>query len=579
MKRSGWCLLLAFLLTVVNVNIGFAGAYYIETASSSLSQDVFSKLYEQSYRQVVLVINFGKGHGSGFVWSGDGIILTNAHVIKEAQAVEVYIDDRKHYPAKIIGYDSEFDVGVLKIDAESILPVALLGNSDQVKVGEWVYAIGSPYGLKDSLSVGVVGGLHRYMNLGVQEVMQLDMILNPGNSGGPLYNLRGEIIGMNVMILKEAGIGFAIPINDVVFVAKEILQNGKVKYSRLGVALGELAEIFSEDIAKKANLTWPLLQKQGVVVVSVGPGSPANIAGLQSGDIIISFNGQQVDKLDKFRRLIALSPSGVSLKMVIKRVGVELTLQVILVERSAIKDKDESKEEFILPLPTPVPTPTPVPIPPVPQEGGINFGEGLNILPPQVRQAILEYQGLLSEVSIDFGGQIQLRSTNAFAVDSQYVITVASFLNPNVLYAFTAKYIFNGIPANFVTIAPPGLALFKLESPYPNYKNLLVWSDIVKVGNIYHSLVIKNLGNGDSLPYVERLLNKVGQALIFSAKLKKIGYGAPIFNSSGEVIGMWLGADKNDKDPEDVYDSTVVVSAGLIKKFAATVIEQNKDKK
>lgn len=575
MRRFRFSLLLLAVLifSVANTNSGFAGVF-IETSQNALNSDTFSKLYEKSRNQVVVVVS-SKGVGSGFVWTSDGYILTNAHVVGGDKTANVYVGELKYYEAKIVGSDTEFDVALLKIDEKLNLAPATPGNSDLVKIGDWVYAIGSPFSLRYSLSVGVVSGLRRNITEGIQEAIQVDVSINQGNSGGPLYNLRGEVVGMNVAKTSEDGIGFAIPINDIVFVAGEILRSGKVKYARLGIGIYDLSNIPNEVVAKKVGLPWPLPQKEGIMVTQVEPGSPAQTAGVRNGDFIVSFNGKEADDLLRLRRQIALSPTGVPIPLVVKRSGAEVALQVILVERPAKElSKEEEKKEEV-----PSPSPAPVPTPPVPQEGGLNLGEGLTVLPLQVRQAIVEYQGLLSEVSVGFDGQIQLRSTNAFAVDNQYVVTVASFLNPNAYYAFTAKYIFNDIPANLVSAAPPGLALFKLESPYPNYKKPLVWSDKVKVGNVYHSLVIKNPENGDSIPYIERLLNKVGQALIFSAKLKKIGYGAPVFNNNGEVIGMWFAADKNSKDPEDVHDSTVVVPADLIKKFVEIAIEQqNKDK-
>lgn len=579
MRRPSFSLLLSAVLvfSTISASPGFAGAL-VDVSPSPLNSDTFSKLYEKSRDQVVVVVP-SAGTGSGFVWTSDGYILTNAHVVRNEKTVNVYVGERKHYEAKVVASDTEFDVALLKIDGKLNLMPVTSGDSDLIKPGDWVYAIGSPFSLRYSLNVGVVSGLRRNITGGIQETIQVDVVINPGNSGGPLYNLYGEVIGMNVAkVSEDGGIGFAIPINDVIFVARELLRSGKIKYARLGIGIYDLSNIPNEAVAKKNDVPWPLPQKAGIMVARVEPGSSAEVAGVRKGDLVKSFNGKEADDLPRLRRQIALSPTGMPIPLVVKRGGAEIILQVVLAERPPGALEAEKKEEKNEDTPSPDPAPAPVPAP-VPQEGRLNLGEGLTVLPPQVGRAIMEYQGLLSEVSIGFGGQIQLRSTNAFAVDSQYVVTVASFLNPNAHYAFTAKYIFNGIPANLASVAPPGLALFKLKGPYPNYKNPLVWSDKVKVGNVYHSLVIKNPGNGDSLPYIERLLNKVGQALIFSAKLKKIGYGAPVFNSDGEVIGMWLAADKNNQDPEDVYDSTVVAPADLIKKFVETVIEQNKDKK
>lgn len=580
MRRISLAILLAiFVFSVGNVDSSPIGAF-IDTSQSSLNSDTFSKLYEQSRNQVVSVIA-GTSVGSGFFWTRDGHILTNVHVVRKNKVVNVYIDERKHYEAKVVASDTEFDVALLKIDEKlNFMPVTL-GDSDLVKIGDWVYTIGSPFSLKYSLSVGVVSGLRRNITEGIDETMQVDVAINPGNSGGPLYNLRGEVIGMNVAKIKEDSIGFAIPINDVIFVVGELLRNGKVKYARLGIAFGELSNIPNETIAKKMNLPWPLPYKEGVMVIGVESGAPAEVGGLRVGDLITSFNGKEADDFQRLRRQIALSPIGVPIPLVVKRDGAEVILQVVLTEQPAraLDEEVEKEKEFDIPLPGPTPDSTPSPAPiPAPQEEGLNFGQGLSLFFNSVRRAIVEYQGLLSEVSIDFNQQIQLRSTNAFVVDGQYVVTVASFLNPNANYAFVAKYIFNGIPAKLIAIGPWGLAMFKLETSYPNYKKPIVWSDKTEVGDGYYSLVLKDLGNGDSLPYIEPLLNKVGQALIFSARLKKIGWGAPIFNAEGKVIGIWLGADKNMKDPEDVYDSTIALPASLIKKFAETVIEQDKDK-
>ena len=603
MRRIG--LVLLFVCTVFSMSLdsSFAGAL-ISSNQSSINSDTFSQLYEKSRNQVVLVISIGKGAGSGFIWINDGYVLTNSHVVEGAKAVEVYIDEYRHYPAKVVGADPEIDVAVLKIDVDFNLTAVTVGNSDQIKIGDLVYAIGAPLFLRDSLSVGVVGGLRRYITSGIQELIQLDLVLNPGNSGGPLYDLQGRVIGMNVMTTTNTTIGFAIPINDVIFTAQKLLKNGKVKYSRLGVSFGELAHIMNEEVSKRRGLPWPLPQKQGIVIVSVEPGSPANKAGLQPGDIIISFNNKLVGKLDRFRREVAFSPSGVKISMVVKRADVEISLQVELEERPALvanklKENEDSPPAVPTPTPavpsvpdskpnpapdplpntTPAPSPTPVPAPTPGSESSqneLNFGKGLDFLPALVRRSIREYQGVLSELSLGFDGQIQLRSTNAFAVDGQYVVTVASFLNSNADYAIKATYIFNGIRAKLTTVAPYGIALFKLETPYLNYKTPIVWSDDVKIGEVYHSLVIKNSVNGDNLPYTSPLLSQVGSVLIFNVVMKKMGLGAPIFNGKGEVVGIWFAPDKDSKDPEDVYDSTVAMPAVMIKKMVEGVIEQRK---
>lgn len=583
MRRISKSFLVLFIVFafISSLHSSFAGVY-IGPNEDSLNSDTFSKLYEKSRDQVVLVIAVGAGWGSGFIWTSDGYVITNAHVVEGAKTVEVYIDDRQHYTAKIIGSDLELDVAVLKIDTDLNLTAAAIGNSDQVKIGDWIYAIGAPMGFKYSLSVGVVGGLRRSMifGSGIQELIQLDIDLNPGSSGGPIYNLRGEVTGISVGKIKEGNIGFAIPVNDVIFVAGELLKNGKVKYSRLGISLRELAEVINEDVAKKWNIAWPLPQKQGIIIVSVEPDSPASKANLQQGDIIVSFNNKPAGDLSRFSREVAFSQPGVEIPLVVRRAGVEINLQVKLEERPATrrsKKEEEKDDPSVVPTPTPTPAPEPTPDP-ISNGNEIKFGKSLDFFSTPVTRAIREYQGLLSEISVGMDQQVRVRSTNAFAVDGLHVVTVSSFLNPDAYYASLAKYVFNGIPAKLAHVSTWGAAIFELASPYSKYKTPIVWSNDTRIGGAYSSLVIKNPANGDSVPYISLLLNQVGQALIFNAVMKKIGLGAPIFNTKGEVVGMWFVPDKDPKDPEDIYDSTVAIPASMIKKVVEAAVGQQ-DKK
>ncbi|MDQ0624287.1 MAG: DegQ family serine endoprotease [Paraburkholderia graminis] len=228
--------------------------------------------------------------GSGFIVSSDGYILTNAHVVDGANVVTVKLTDKREFKAKVVGADKQSDVAVLKIDAGN-LPTVKIGDPRQSKVGQWVVAIGSPYGFDNTVTSGIISAKSRSLpNENYTPFIQTDVPVNPGNSGGPLFNLQGEVIGINSMIYSQTGgfqgLSFAIPINEAIKVKDDIVKTGHVSRGRLGVAVQGM----NQTLANSFGMQKP----QGALVSSVDPGGPAAKAGLQPGDVILSVNGEQV---------------------------------------------------------------------------------------------------------------------------------------------------------------------------------------------------------------------------------------------------------------------------------------------
>jgi serine protease Do len=276
----------------------------------------------------------GRGIGSGFIISKDGYILTNAHVVANADEVTVRLADAKReYKAKVIGVDERTDVGLIKVDAKD-LPVATLGSSKNLEAGQWVAAIGSPFGFDNTVTAGIVSATQRALPAETYvPFIQTDVAVNPGNSGGPLLNLAGEVVGINSMIYSQTGgymgVSFAIPIEVAMDIAKQLRETGKVTRGRLGIGIQgltkELAASFGLDTAK------------GVVVTNVEPGSPAEEAGLQVGDVIVSYNGTALDDANNLPRLVGQTKPGEQAKIEILRQGKPRTLTAQVGEMPAAR--------------------------------------------------------------------------------------------------------------------------------------------------------------------------------------------------------------------------------------------------
>jgi serine protease Do len=266
-----------------------------------------------------------RGTGSGFIVSPDGVILTNAHVVRDADQVTVRLQDRREYRAKVLGSDPKTDVAVLKIEAKN-LPVVPLGTTRNLQVGEWVLAIGSPFGLESTVTAGVVSAKGRNIDNNGVQFIQTDVAVNPGNSGGPLFNTRGEVVGINSQIFSETGgyqgLSFAIPIDVAVRIKDQIVATGKVQHALLGVGLQDV----NQDFADSFKLDSP----DGALVRNVERGSAADKAGLKSGDVIRKMNGQPIVTSGDLSALVAVARPGEKLGLDIWREGKLAHLDVTL---------------------------------------------------------------------------------------------------------------------------------------------------------------------------------------------------------------------------------------------------------
>jgi len=265
------------------------------------------------------------GLGSGVIITSDGYILTNNHVVRGADEVSVTLSDKRTLKAKIVGTDAKTDLAVLKVEATGLFPAAL-GDSDAADVGQWVLAIGSPFGLEQTVTAGIISAKARQMGLAdYEDFIQTDAAINPGNSGGPLLNMRGEVIGINTAIASRTGayngVGFAIPSNLARSIKDAIIQHGRVQRGRLGALIQNL----NEDLAKSFGYN----STKGVLVGDVVKDSPAEKAGLQAGDIIVEFNGQPVENANALRMAVAATPPGTPTQLTIVRGGRRQVLKIV----------------------------------------------------------------------------------------------------------------------------------------------------------------------------------------------------------------------------------------------------------
>jgi len=267
--------------------------------------------------------------GSGFILSADGYILTNAHVVDEASEVSVKLTDKREFKAKVIGTDKRTDVALLKIEATG-LPKVTIGDPEKLKVGEWVAAIGKPFGLENTITAGIVSAKGRELpNENLVSYIQTDVPINPGNSGGPLFNLKGEVVGVNSMIYSRTGgsmgLAFAIPIDVAINVTKQIQEKGRVTRSRIGVQI--------QEVSRETADAFGLAKANGALVNSVEKGGPADKAGIEQGDIIVKADGRNVSSSAELPRIItAVKP------------GTRIVLQVW--HKGAIKDVNVTVAEL-----------------------------------------------------------------------------------------------------------------------------------------------------------------------------------------------------------------------------------------
>jgi serine protease Do len=271
------------------------------------------------------------GVGSGFILSQDGYVMTNAHVVDDADTIYVTLTDKREFKAKLIGADDRTDVAIVKIEASN-LPTVTIGDSNKVRVGEWVVAIGSPFGLDNTVTAGIVSAKGRDTG-DYLPFIQTDVAVNPGNSGGPLIDMQGQVIGINSQIYSRTGgfmgISFAIPIDEAIRVAEQLKATGRVVRGRIAVAVGQV----TKDVADSLGLP----RAEGALVSSVEPGGPADKAGVQPGDIILKFNGVPVDADTDLPRMVGDTKPGTQATVTVWRKGRTTELPITVTETQSDK--------------------------------------------------------------------------------------------------------------------------------------------------------------------------------------------------------------------------------------------------
>jgi serine protease Do len=313
-----------------------------------------------------------QGQGSGFIVGADGIVLTNAHVVQGASEVTVKLIDRREFRAKVLGADPATDIAVLRIDAKN-LPVVALGDPAKLRAGDWVVAIGSPFGFENSVSAGIVSAKGRSLPGETQvPFLQTDVAVNPGNSGGPLFNLKGEVVGINSQIYSRSGgyqgLSFAIPINVALKVKDQIVATGKVAHARLGVGVQELNQSLAESFGLK--------RAEGALVASVQPGSAAERAGIRAGDVITKINGTPIGAAGELSAFVGTAKPGDKVTLEVLRQGERRDLAAVLGAADAGKAAKAAAE---------------------PKSGGGRLGLSVRPLTPEERKQVNVQGGLLVE--------------------------------------------------------------------------------------------------------------------------------------------------------------------------------------
>jgi serine protease Do len=289
--------------------------------------------------------------------SSDGYILTNNHVVGDAEEIHVALMDKREFTAKVIGKDAKTDLALIKIDTKDQLPVAELGDSDTTEVGDWVLAIGNPFGFSLTVTSGIVSAKGRALGGQYDDFIQTDASINPGNSGGPLFNTRGEVVGINTAIYSRtgtsAGIGFAIPIDMVKRVMEQLKSTGRVVRGKLGVEIQEV----TADLAQSFGLS----SAQGALVAGIEKGTPAEKAGIQQGDVIIGFNGRPVHSDHELPAMVAETGIGKTVPVELIRNGKHMTIEVTIAE---LKDTEVASAK--------------------PEEAGGDWGMSVGAITPEI---------------------------------------------------------------------------------------------------------------------------------------------------------------------------------------------------
>jgi serine protease Do len=288
--------------------------------------DPFGEFFNKFFQQLPNQPFTQQGLGSGFIVSEDGYVVTNNHVVDRARDIEVILEGGEKYKAEVVGKDPKTDIAVLKINPKRKLQAVKFGNSDKTEIGDWVIAIGNPFGLGHTVTAGIVSAKGRSLGMGnYDDFIQTDAPINPGNSGGPLFNLNGEVVGVDSAIVAGGqGIGFAIPANMVSHVVDQIRANGKAVHGWLGVMIQPI----TPEIAEGMKISEP----KGALVADVSPGGPADKAGIKRGDVIVALNGKTIDSVSELTNTVGVLQPGTKEKVKVVRDGVEREVDVKIAE-------------------------------------------------------------------------------------------------------------------------------------------------------------------------------------------------------------------------------------------------------
>jgi len=292
---------------------------------SPFGPDPFEDFFERFFEEMPQRPRKERSLGSGFIISSDGYILTNNHVVAGANEIKVKLADGRVFRGEIKGLDEKLDMALIKIDAKEQLPAAVLGDSDGIQIGEWVMAIGNPFGLAETVTAGIVSAKGRVIGSGpYDDFIQTDASINPGNSGGPLFNAQGEVIGINTAIVAGGqGIGFAIPVNMAKNIIPQLRDKGRVTRGWLGVSV----QVITPELAQSFGLSEA---KVGALVTDVVKESPADKGGVKQGDIILEFDGKQVHEMNELPRLVAGTSVGKKVPLKVLRNGKQQNITVVV---------------------------------------------------------------------------------------------------------------------------------------------------------------------------------------------------------------------------------------------------------
>jgi len=315
--------------SVVNISttsVSKGRSFSYESPFGERGDDPFNDFFEKFFGDNPQREFKGRGLGSGFIFSEDGYIITNNHVVERATDIKVILENNDVYHAEVIGTDPKTDLALLKIEPKTKLPAVKFGDSDKLEIGDWVLAIGNPFGLGHTVTAGIISAKGRSLGLGsYDDFIQTDAAINPGNSGGPLFNFDGELVGVNTAIIAGGqGIGFAIPINMAKDVVAQLRDSGKVVRGWIGVYVQQV----TPEIAESINLKEP----RGALVADITPGGPAEKAGIKRGDVIVEFNGTKIEDMPELPKTVASFAPGTKTKLKVLRNGKEETLNIKLGE-------------------------------------------------------------------------------------------------------------------------------------------------------------------------------------------------------------------------------------------------------